>query len=43
MNSSTEMTQAESSGEGMDLFGRYLSVWVALAIMPAWRSASWRR
>ncbi|MBE02102.1 MAG: arsenical-resistance protein, partial [Euryarchaeota archaeon] len=33
MNSSTEMTQAESSGEGMDLFGRYLSVWVALAIM----------
>ncbi|MCK7566261.1 ACR3 family arsenite efflux transporter [Marinobacter xestospongiae] len=33
MNSSTEMTQAESSGEGMDLFGRYLSVWVALAII----------
>ena len=33
MSSNTEITQAEGSGEGMDLFGRYLSVWVALAII----------
>ncbi|MHA7809007.1 MAG: ACR3 family arsenite efflux transporter [Marinobacter adhaerens] len=33
MSSNTETSQAEGSGEGMDLFGRYLSVWVALAII----------
>ncbi len=33
MSSNTEVTQTEGSGEGMDLFGRYLSVWVALAII----------
>ncbi|WP_273205488.1 ACR3 family arsenite efflux transporter [Marinobacter subterrani] len=33
MSSNTETTHAEGSGEGMDLFGRYLSVWVALAII----------
>ncbi|MEC7377542.1 MAG: ACR3 family arsenite efflux transporter [Pseudomonadota bacterium] len=33
MSSKTEVAQAEGSGEGMDLFGRYLSVWVALAII----------
>jgi ACR3 family arsenite transporter len=33
MNSNTEATQTEETGGGMDLFGRYLSVWVALAIV----------
>ena len=33
MSINTEITQTEGSGEGMDLFGRYLSVWVALAII----------
>ncbi|WP_152208007.1 ACR3 family arsenite efflux transporter [Marinobacter changyiensis] len=33
MSSNAEVTQAEDTGGGMDLFGRYLSVWVALAIV----------
>ncbi|MEQ5815990.1 ACR3 family arsenite efflux transporter [Marinobacter sp. NFXS11] len=32
MSRNTEISQQEDTGEGMDLFGRYLSVWVALAI-----------
>ncbi len=33
MSSNTEAARAEESGRGMDLFGKYLSVWVALAIV----------
>src|SRR6056297_279240 len=33
MSTNTEITQAEDANGGMDLFGRYLSVWVALAII----------
>ncbi|MBZ0335115.1 ACR3 family arsenite efflux transporter [Marinobacter sp. AL4B] len=33
MSNSTEASANESGAEGMDLFGRYLSVWVALAII----------
>jgi ACR3 family arsenite transporter len=33
MSGNTEITQAEDTGGGMDLFGKYLSVWVALAIV----------
>ncbi len=33
MNSNAEGTRAEEAGRGMDLFGKYLSVWVALAIV----------
>ncbi|MBC7181972.1 MAG: ACR3 family arsenite efflux transporter [Marinobacter sp.] len=33
MSSSTEISEAGNTSEGMDLFGRYLSVWVALAII----------
>jgi len=33
MNIDTEATASETGAEGMDLFGRYLSVWVALAIV----------
>ncbi|WP_418140881.1 ACR3 family arsenite efflux transporter [Marinobacter sp. MA] len=33
MTTNPDIAQKEGSGEGMDLFGRYLSVWVALAII----------
>jgi ACR3 family arsenite transporter len=33
MNSNTETTETGGTNGGMDLFGRYLSVWVALAII----------
>ncbi|NMT62523.1 ACR3 family arsenite efflux transporter [Marinobacter orientalis] len=33
MSSNTEATQTQDSGGGMDLFGKFLSVWVALAII----------
>lgn len=33
MTTTPDIAQTEGSGEGMDLFGRYLSVWVALAII----------
>lgn len=33
MTTNPDIAQEEGSGEGMDLFGRYLSVWVALAII----------
>ncbi|MGB1479519.1 MAG: ACR3 family arsenite efflux transporter [Marinobacter salsuginis] len=33
MTTNPDIAETEGSGEGMDLFGRYLSVWVALAII----------
>ncbi|SNC63122.1 arsenite transporter, ACR3 family [Marinobacter sp. es.048] len=33
MSTNTEITQAEGANGGMDLFGKFLSVWVALAII----------
>ena len=33
MNTNTEITRAEDADGGMDLFGKFLSVWVALAII----------
>ncbi|MBR9871435.1 MAG: arsenical-resistance protein, partial [Gammaproteobacteria bacterium] len=33
MTNNIEATANETGSEGMDLFGRYLSVWVALAIV----------
>lgn len=33
MTTNPDIAETEGSGEGIDLFGRYLSVWVALAII----------
>lgn len=33
MSTNTEITRAEDADGGMDLFGKFLSVWVALAII----------
>ncbi|KPP97330.1 hypothetical protein [Marinobacter sp. HL-58] len=33
MNINTDVTEDVDTSEGMDLFGKYLSVWVALAII----------
>ena len=33
MTTNPDIAETEGSGEGMDLFGRYLSVWVGLAII----------
>lgn len=33
MTNNPDIAETEGSGEGMDLFGRYLSVWVGLAII----------